>query len=270
MEKLILKERKGYIGYLILNRPEKLNAINWELYRQLANTIDEMEDDDDVRVVVIKGAGRCFSAGFDMTEPGLDDHRETRRLYDRAAHLARRKIWNLPKPTIAQVHSHCLGGAHEVALACDFCIVAENASMGVPEIQFGMGAAFFALPYMINLRKCREYLLTGRSYDGRTAVEIGIANNCVPLEELETAVVNFAKELAKIPVPAMQLQKRSINRAIEAMGFAVYAEQWLDTLCLGSLWKSEDVEKFKEKVAEVGTKNAIKWRNEYFDKMMRD
>lgn len=267
-EQFIRIEKKGFIGYVILNRPDKLNAINWALYNQLGDAIDQMETDDDVRVVVIKGEGRCFSAGFDISEPGLDDHVELRRLYDRSAHMCRRKIWNLPKPTIAQVHSHCLGGGHEVALACDFCIVAENANMGVPEIQFGMGAAFFALPYMINLRKCREYLLTGRSYDGKTAVELGIANKCVPLEELDDAVTELAKELAMVPSSAMALQKRGINRAIENMGFAVYVEQWIDTLCLGSLWENEDVKMFNEKVAELGTKGAIKWRKEYFENLM--
>lgn len=261
--------KDGYIGYVVLNRPDKLNAFTWDMYGTLCDAIDEVEVDNDIRVVVIKGEGRCFSAGFDLSEPGFDDHVEYRRRYDRLANLSRRKIWNLPKPTIAQVHSHCLGGGHEVALACDLCFVAENANMGVPEIQFGMGAAFFAMPYMINLRKCREYLLTGKSYDGKTAVEIGIANRCVPLEELDGAVREMAHQLAMVPVPSMYLQKRAINRAIDAMGLVFENEQWLDYSVLGSLWKSEDIEMFNKKVAELGVKGAVKWRNEYFESMMK-
>lgn len=262
----IIKE--GYIGYIVLNRPEKLNAFTWEMYGTLCDVVDKVEVDDDIRVVVIKGEGRCFSAGFDLSEPGLEDHLEYRRRYDRFANLSRRKIWNLPKPTIAQVHSHCLGGGHEVALACDFCFVEENVNMGVPEIQFGLGAAFFAMPYMINLRKCREYLLTGKSYNGQTAVEIGIANKCVSLSELDSTVKSFAKELAMVPIPSMQLQKRAINRAVEAMGFAYVSEQWLDYSTLGTLWKSKDIEMFNKQVSENGIKSAIKWRNEYYESLM--
>lgn len=268
MADLILTEKKGYIGYVILNRPEKLNAITFELYNQLGKAIDYMETEDDVRVVVIKGAGRCFSAGFDLSDIHPADHIETRRQYERSAHWAKRKIWNLQKPTIAQVHSHCLGGAHEIALACDLCFVSEDVNMGVPEIQFGLGAAFFAMPYMINLRKCREYLLTGKSYDGKTAVEIGIANKCVPADQLEAAVLQMCKELAMVPVPSMQLQKRAINRAVEAMGFAVQSEQWLDYMCLGALWKSDEIENFNQKVEELGMKKALQWRSEYYDKLL--
>lgn len=261
--------KEGYIGYIILNRPEKLNAFTWEMYGALCDAVDRVEEDDDILVAVIKGEGRCFSAGFDLSEPTIENHVEYRRRYDRLANMSRRKIWNLPKPTIAQVHSHCLGGGHEVALACDFCFVDEKANMGVPEIQFGYGAAFFALPYMINLRKCREYLLTGKSYDGKTAVEIGIANRCVPVEELDATVKAFAKELAVVPVPSMYLQKRAINRAIDAMGLSYENEQWLDYSSLGSLWKSDYIDMFNEQCSKNGMKAAIKWRNEYFENIMK-
>ncbi|MDY2985587.1 MAG: enoyl-CoA hydratase/isomerase family protein [Synergistes jonesii] len=261
--------KEGYIGYIVLNRPEKLNAFTWEMYGKLCEVVDKVEEDDEIRVVIIKGAGRCFSAGFDLAEPGMDNHMELRRRYDRLANLSRRKIWNLPKPTIAQVHSHCLGGGHEVALSCDFCFVEESANMGVPEIKFGLGSAFFAMPYMINLRKCREYLLTGKSYNGKTAEEIGIANKCVPLDELDSTVREFAKELAMVPFSSMTLQKRAINRAIDAMGFACQNEQWIDYSCLGVLWKTEEVEQFNKQVAEHGIKAAIKWRNDYFENMMK-
>lgn len=269
--RVVLTEKKGYIGYIVLNRPEKLNAFTREMYYQLAEAADYMEEQDDVKVVVIKGTGRCFSAGFDLGSTGGNDtHLGQRRAYEKYSNRTRKKIWDMTKPTIAQVHSHCLGGAHDIALACDFCIVTENANLGVPEIQFGQGATFLCMPYMINLRKCREYLLTGKSYDGRTAYEIGIANKCVPEAELDNAVRELAKELALVPASAMALQKRGINRAVEAMGFALAREQWLDTLCLGMLWESEEVNLFNQKVKELGTKNAIKWRNEYYSKMEQD
>ena len=268
--KTILVEKRGFIGYIILNRPEKLNALTDPMYMELLQAVDYMEEQDDIRVVVVKGAGRCFSAGFDVASSDTSDHMAERRNYDRGCHLARKKLWSIPKPTIAQVHGHCLGGAHDIALACDLCVVEENANLGVPEIQFGMGATFLAMPYMIHLRKSKEYLLTGKSYDGKTALEIGIANYCVPLEELDATVVKLAEELASVPVPSMVMQKRAINHAIENMGFAVMAEQWLDTLCMGVLWESEDIKLFNQKVEELGTKGAIKWRNAYYKQMARE
>ena len=179
-EQLVLCEKKGYIGYIIINRPDKMNGINRATYAALADACDYFEAEDDIKVVVIKGAGRCFSAGFDLsTTVGKETNETQRRAYEAYGNRTRKKIWEMTKPTIAQVHSYCYGGAHDIALACDFCIVSDDASMGVNEIQFGQGATFLAMPYMINLRKCREYLLTGKFYDGKTAVEIGIANQCV-------------------------------------------------------------------------------------------
>lgn len=266
---LVYTEKKGYIGYIVLNRPEKHNALLWPMYLMLQDAIDELTLDDDVRVIVLKGNGKSFCAGFDLNEPGWRDHIEVRRAYEKYATPVRTKLWNSPKPSIAQIHGHCKGGAHDIAIACDFCIVSEDVSMGVPEIQFGLGAAWFALPYMVHLRKCREYLLTGKSYGAAEAVEMGIANKVVPKEELDQAVIDFAKDLAVIPVGAMQLQKKGINHAVEAMGFATISEFWLDYSCLGALWKDEQVEEFNRQMEKGGVKGAMKWRDEYFESLMK-
>ncbi len=281
-EKLVLCEKKGYIGYIIINRPDKMNGINRATYAALADACDYFEEQDDIKVVVIKGAGRCFSAGFDLsTTVGKETNETQRRAYEKYGNRTRKKIWEMTKPTIAQVHSYCYGGAHDIALACDFCIVSDDASMGVNEIQFGQGATFLAMPYMMNLRKCREYLLTGKFYDGKTAVEIGIANQCVVCDpenkydaktqpelkhqELDEAVKAFAKQLAMVPRNAMALQKKSINRCIDAMGFAMMREEWLDTLCLGMCWENEEVNEFNAKLKELGSlKKAKQWREEKY------
>ena len=184
-EPVILTEKKGYIGYIILNRPKKLNAINWQVYREMIPAIEKMETDDDVKVVVLKGAGRCFSAGFDLSEPSFDDHEENRRMYERVAHRARWKLWSLPKPTIAQIHKFCLGGAHETMMACDMAICSDDTTFGIPEIKFGQGSCFPILPYSMTLRKARELILTGENYDAKTALEYGVVNYSVPMEELD-------------------------------------------------------------------------------------
>jgi enoyl-CoA hydratase/carnithine racemase len=261
----ILIERQGYIGYVILNRPEKLNALTWNMYALIRDAMDELEVDESVRVIIIKGAGRAFSAGFDLNEPGLSDHQELRRGYDRIAHAARHKIWNIPKPTIAQIHGYCMGGAHDVALACDIAIATEDAKMGVPEIKFGMGATFLLMPWILGLRKTKELLLTGKTITGREAAEIGLVNYATPPEKLEEKVLAMAKELAVIPIPAMQLQKRGINRAIEISGFSAASEIWIDMTCLGSLWHSPEIDEFNQIVKEKGLKAALAWREERFE-----
>ena len=264
-EPVILTEKKGYIGYIILNRPKKLNAINWQVYREMIPAIEKMETDDDVKVVVLKGAGRCLSAGFDLSEPSFDDHEENRRMYERVAHRARWKLWSLPKPTIAQIHKFCLGGAHETMMACDMAICSDDTTFGIPEIKFGQGSCFPILPYSMTLRKARELILTGENYDAKTALEYGVVNYSVPMEELDAKVMELAKKLALVPTPALKLQKRCINRAVENMGFGYQVEQWLDILCLGILWKNEEVDNFYKKVAEVGMKEATVWHEQQLD-----
>lgn len=123
--------------------------------------------------------------------------------------MARRRIWNCRKLVITQIHGYCLGGAHDIALSCDFVVASEDTVMGVPEIQFGMGAAFLAMPYMIHLRKAKELLLTGQKYTAKEGMEYGLVNYAVPASQLEETVKKLAKELAVISTPAMELQKAS-------------------------------------------------------------
>lgn len=256
----VLIEKEGYIGYVTLNRPDKLNAITWEMYELIADAMDQLEDDDSVRVIVLRGVGKSFSAGFDMNEPGITDHVELRKKYDRVAHACRMKIWNIPKPSIAQIHGHCLGGAHDLALACDMAVATEDAQLGVPEIQFGMGTPFLLMPWVIGLKKTKELLLTGKTISGKYAEEIGVINYATSQEGLEEKVQELAKELAMVPVPAMQLQKRALARAIEISGFTAAAQSWLDLSSLGTLWQTEEVEQFNQIVAEEGFKAALAWR----------
>ena len=117
----------------------------------------------------------------------------------------------------------------------------------------------------MTLRKARELILTGENYDAKTALEYGVVNYSVPMEELDAKVMELAKKLALVPTPALKLQKRCINRAVENMGFGYQVEQWLDILCLGILWKNEEVDNFYKKVAEVGMKEATVWHEQQLD-----
>lgn len=262
----VLIEREGYIGYVTLNRPEKLNALTMKMYSLVRDAMDVLEDDDSIRVIILRGKGKAFSSGYDLNDQGGTDHVEIRRVFERIANAARHKIWSHPKPTIAQIHGYCLGGAHDLALACDIAIASEDAKLGVPEIKFGGGAAFLLMPWVLGLRKTKELLLTGQTISGHEAAQIGLVNYAVPAQDLEKKVLSMAKELALIPTPAMQLQKRGINRAIEISGFTAAQEVWLDSITLGSLWRSPEGDEFNRIAREQGVKHALRWMEESYSK----
>lgn len=266
---VVITEKKGYIGYVILNRPKKLNAINFQVYYELIPAMDKMQDDPDVKVIVLKGAGKCFSAGFDLSEPTFDDHEANRRMYERCCHEARMHIWRCTKPTIAQIHKYCLGGAHETMMACDLAVCSDDTTFGIPEIKFGQGSCWPILPYSMTLRKARELILTGENYDAATALQYGVVNYSVPMEKLDETVMELARKLALIPEPALKIQKRCINRAVENMGFGYQVEQWLDDLCYGILWHNDEVDAFYAKIAEVGMKDATIWHNEQLEAKLK-
>ncbi len=256
----ILVHRDGCVGTVEFNRPQRHNAITWEMYDRISEIMDELEDDDAVKVIVFRGSGPSFSSGFDLAEPLGETHVEKHRRMMRVAHRSRMKVWNQSKPTIAQIHGYCLGGAHDLALACDLAVAAEDAKMGVPEIQFGMGSPFLLLPWIIGIRRTKELLLTGKSYSGREAAEWGVVNYAVPSDQLSGRVQALAEELGQVPTPAMILQKTGLRRLIENAGFVSSTESWLELASLGKLWPSPELDEFEEKAAAEGMRAAIEWR----------
>jgi enoyl-CoA hydratase/carnithine racemase len=252
--------REGYTAFVELNRPKKHNALTWSMYDRISSLMDELEDDDAVKVIVFRGRGASFSTGFDVGEPIGEDHLDRHRRMMRVAHRSRLKVWNQPKPTIAQIHGYCLGGAHDLALACDLAVTADDAKMGVPEIQFGMGSPFLLMPWLVGLRRTKELLLTGKTYSGRQAAEWGIVNYSVPKEELDDRVRSLVEELGQVPSSSMMLQKTGLRRLVENAGFQSSTESWLELSALGSLWPSPELDEFNRKAAADGLKAAIDWR----------
>lgn len=261
--------REGYLGIVEFNRPRRQNAFTWKMYDLLSDAMDQHEDDDQVRVIVLRGAGASFSSGFDLGEPIGADHVARQKQMVRTAHRARLKVWNQPKPTIAQIHGYCLGGAHDAALACDCAVASDDAKLGVPEIQFGMGSPFLLMPWIIGLRKTKELLLTGKTISGAQAAEYGIVNYAVPLDKLAERVAELAEEFAQVPQPALILQKKGINRAVEMSGFTNAANAWLDLAGVGRLWRSPEVDEFNAVAAKDGVKAALKWRKDKYAKKGR-
>jgi enoyl-CoA hydratase/carnithine racemase len=214
---LLLTEDRGGVRHLVLNRPDKRNALGGELIRELGAAIETAAADDAVRVVVVRGEGAMFSSGMD-----LNDLRELSEDPGRLRRYRRPILawWNLleemPKPTICQIHGAALGGAFELALACDFRTMAEDAVAGIMEVRVGLlpdVGGCSRLPAVVGLGNAKELIMTGKVIDGREAHRIGFANRIAPARALDEVTEAFAGELLACAPRAVGLAKRVIDAA---------------------------------------------------------
>ena len=263
---LVLYEQRGRAAWLTLNRPAKLNALSTPLIDELDAALDRAAADDAVRVVVLTGAGRAFSAGFDLTEEVADDPptaAEWRAVLARDIAVTM-KLWSMSKPTIAAVRGWCLAGGLELALAADILVAADDARLGEPEIRYGSGPVTLLLPFIVGQRKARELLLTGDAVDAAEAHRIGLVNRVVSGDELEGEVEALVARIAPTPLEVLRLTKIALNRAAEAMGVqeAVNANLELSSI-LNAAAAPEQVE-FDRIVRERGLKEALRWRDERY------
>ncbi len=215
------------IATITLNRPEKLNALSARLQHELVAALKAAEADAAVRVIIIRGAGRAFCAGYDLTpSPGgaVDTANRISAPYDAAGleDTLRRllTIWDLRKPVIAQVHGSCFAGGTQLALICDLTIAAEDATFGIPQLPVGIG---FVLPFwtwLIGPKKAREiFYKIGSSITATQALEWGMINAVAPPAELEARVRAEALAIAETPPEILFLAKRAINQTQEVQGF---------------------------------------------------
>jgi enoyl-CoA hydratase len=228
-----------HIRRLTLNRPEKRNALSNDLRRELYAALEAADADPDVRVIIIRGAGSCFSAGYDLSAEGARQplpFTTAAGAGQWARHVVEGcfRIWDLAKPVIAQVHGWCLAGGSELAAACDLMYVSEDAQIGYPPVR-GMSPPdnqFHA--WFCGLRPAMEMMLTGDAMDGHEAVRTGFANRAFPPDALEAEVLAIAARIAKIPTDVQQMNKRSVHRAMEIMGLraAVKAGAEIQALAL--------------------------------------
>lgn len=255
---------------LTLNRPAKLNALSGELVRALVAAIDAAIADPDGRVIVIEGAGRAFSSGYDLTEEvdgGVDGPVAWRELLaaDVAATL---RVLDCPRPVIAQIHGYALAGGLELAMACDLVVAAEGTKLGEPEIRYGSAPVTLLMPYLIGQKKTRELLLTGDLIDAVEAERIGLINRVVPAERLDAEVDALADRLARTPPEVMAPTKRMLNRAMDAAGFRVAVEAAID---IGAIVNAADTPEQREWdtiVRRDGLKAALAWRDRRYDERL--
>jgi enoyl-CoA hydratase len=251
MYKTLIYEKKENIGLLTINRPEKLNAISNELISELKDLLDKIKNDEELRVLIITGAGdKAFVAGADIKELVDRDASQGRRISQERQEIFSR-IENLPVPVIAAVNGYALGGGLELALACSIRICSEKAQFGAPEVKLGIipgDGGTQRLPRLVGLGRAMELILTGDFIDAQEAYRIGLVNKVLPQEELMDKATELAKKIASRPPLAVRFAKEAVNRSQEgdaASGFAL--ESYLHALSCTTEDKKEGVSAFLEK-----------------------
>jgi len=250
--KFAIYEKEGEIARIIFNRPEKLNAFNIMgvpegVMTDMTNLLSDAEVDDDIKVVIIKGNGRCFSTGMDLADAGFTvgykdgkgaegTKKANQRLglrLDSLKHEESLRILSFPKITISQVHSYCLGMATHIAAYTDFCVAGEDAVFGLVYTRmFGDMASACALPfiYMVGLNRFREMALTGQTYSAQQMKEYGLIHKVVPNDRLEEEVESLAQSLTRRPKDGLAIGKYSMRVILQMMGITPTYSYW------GGLW----------------------------------
>jgi enoyl-CoA hydratase len=269
----LLYAKAGPVATITLNRPEHLNTIVPPMPEELETAVARATRDGEVKVIVVRGAGRAFCAGYDFGEgfhhwgealetdgkwdPGKDFVMAT------APQLAPTQqfmsVWRCPKPVIAQVHGWCVGGGSDFALCCDLVVASEDAVIGTPYSRMWGAYLSGMWLYRLGLTKAKERALTGRPFSGREAAEVELINRAVPFERLEDTVAELASELARIPASQLAAQKLIVNQAYENMGLA--STQTLGPILDGLMRNTPDALGFIERAEREGVRSVVTERD---------
>lgn len=263
----IMLEQNGHIAWITLNRPERLNAMNDDLLTELSDVLDILAASDN-RVVVIKGAGRSFSAGYDIAADSDEiGYTAERGPVEDRDHLLSNidlwtKIWRHPQPVIAAVHGFCVAGATQLVSMCDITIVADDATiMASPALPLGGGYLSPLWSHLVGPKRAKLMSFdAGRRISGKTAADWGWAAESVPAEELENHVRETARSIARTPAGLLKLKKEAINRTAELQGLLTYARMGAETDAL--LHLTPEVVQMQNLIKTRGLKEAIRLFNE--------
>jgi enoyl-CoA hydratase len=270
---------EGSMVTITMNKPETLNALNIEFSREIDDALTEVEQDDDVKVVIFKGAGKSFSCGYDLgrvyfvygggTGKKEDKSRRpsqrSRLAYDRWRSESLRRIFLLDKITIAQVHGYCIGGGLYMSLCCDMTIAAEDAKIGHSEQRLGFSGAMYVFPIevaLIGQKRARELLLTGKLIDGTEAERIGLVNQVVPADQLDAETRKLAKSMTLLPRDGIAIGKATARLAYDSMGLSsAFGQGYLGHTLFTNIRYEEGEFNFIKRRRDVGMREAIKERD---------
>ena len=256
------------VAHIELSRPERLNALNKAMLLEINRAMDAAEADPAVRAIVLSGAGKGFSSGFDLKEQmqrapkGAQVWREILDL-DFSTTM---RFWRSPKPTIAAVHGPCVAGAFEMALACDITIADEGATFGEPELKFGAGIVTMLLPWMASPKHAKRIILSGQDRVGaQLAMQMGLVSEVVPAgRHLETAM-RIARNLARMDPDLVVQTKKAIQRAYDVQGIEAALAAALDIDHAIESHGSPDKARFMDIARADGLQAALAWRASRFE-----
>ncbi len=272
----VLYEVDGRVAFVTLNRPEKLNALSNNLRGEMIDAMKEAEANPDVGVIVLRAAGRAFSAGYDLSParaagadsayvnrhslmPDTNTTHPGQQQWSRHVVMTNWAIWELAKPVIASIQGYCLAGGTELATICDFRVVAEDAQIGYPPVRAMTTMDMMWAPWYLPAAKAREFAFVGDPISGAEMERLGWANYAVPAEQLADFTDRFARRMAHIDNDMLMYSKRSVNRQYEVMGIRT------------GLWSGTEIQalsayrpaagEWGRHVREEGLKAALEWRD---------
>ena len=277
----VLVDVEGPVATITLNRPEKLNALSEGLRRDLHSALAELNPGDSVRVIRIKGAGRAFCAGYDIT-PDDNDFQfvPSRRSGDQAWELGESMvamnrehlrdsierwlwIWSYRKPIIAQVHGWCLAGGNDLVGSCDMIFASESARFGHPAGRaLGQPPTLGMWPVKIGMLKAKEMLFSGDTIDGREAERIGMINRVYGEDELDAETMAYCQRIAQVPLDGLTVHKHSVNRWAELMGVRMSAIEGAEFNAIFA--EAPTIAEFGRISRSKGLKAALEWRDDPF------
>ncbi len=272
----LLYDVDGPIAFLTLNRPERLNTIVPPMPDEVEAAIHAATIDEQVKVIVLQGAGRAFCAGYDFGGGfhHWDRHMTTDGAWDPGKDFAfstypglaptqkLMSLWRTPKPVIAQVHGWCLGGGSDTALCADLIIASEDARIGTPYSRMWGCYLSGMWLYRLGLTRAKEHALTGKPLSGRQAADVGLINRAVPFAELQAEVRRTAEQLASIPSSQLAAMKLIVNQAYENMGLA--STQVLGPILDGLMRNTPDARRFIERAEKEGVGKLVPERDRAF------
>ncbi|MDH4173758.1 MAG: enoyl-CoA hydratase/isomerase family protein [Betaproteobacteria bacterium] len=261
-----VKSESG-VAQLELHRPERINALNKAMLLEINAALDALEADGAVRVIVLTGAGRGFSSGFDLKEQ-MERRPEGATVWREVLDLdfsTTMRFWDSPKPTIAAIHGACMAGAFEMALACDLSVCSRDAVFGEPELKFGAGIVTLLLPWMVGPKAAKDIIFTGDdAVNAERALALGIVSRVVPEGEHLSTALRIARQMAVIDPDLVRDTKKALNRSFEIQGMRAALDTALDIDHAIESHGSPDKRKFMDIAREKGLKAALAWREARF------
>lgn len=251
----LLVEKQGKILILTLNRPECLNAFSQEMIISLTEQLQQAEKDDSVKVIVIRGSGRAFSAGGDVKN--MDSRTDIGSVYDHVGQLNQciLTMQKMEKPIVAAVHGYAAGAGVNLALACDFILASDESKWILSFAQVGLisdGGGLYFLPKILGPHKVKELFFLAEPISAKEALAFGIINRVVPIEELQDEVINFAARLSQGPLRAYGKMKKIINESYQlSLEQMLERERLTQMLMVETEDHKEGVIAFKEKRAPI-------------------